>query len=824
MPKISSATSIRSIFRTSKLPSIHQLLNLWAIEDEAIIGLDMQMTYAYELVLPDLTIKSDEELNNFFQMIKNCLHSFPGNMTLQFIVKITTGADDKIKEYQNTTHPTDEIANLIVNSKIEHLQNVFTQTRRYFMFLTTRAKENETRKVKMSTLAILNKNFKKVTQEIHSNRIEKLKETALIITSSLNNIGIITKKLNEEAIAKLLYEHMNPSRKDLLVLGKIDKEKTLRTQICFNACENEFDHVYIDGYYYRAVNLYIRPETVDFSMFYEFISNLTPDCDVAVIVNTDEQESLIKQVQLAGTIAKNINQLSGFKKNYEAQTKSQEAEQLIDEVKTTFQKLFEFSFAVILRERTLEKLTIKVNACLQLFRLLGEAEGIIDDMNHLLLYLSVLPNHSHLNFRKHIFQSEAVAQILPVSAPWTGSKEPKILFQTEDDQLLPIDLFDPTLSAKHGLVLGQTGGGKSFATNFILTNFYIESEKNYIIIIDVGGSYRKLCKLFGGQYLEIELSEKFAFNPFPSKEMAIVKQTETLLGPEIELDNDVTSFLTNLLQKMLKLPNLSGKEQKIFENAIIQTYKHAKMNPPLLTSLHYQLLNYKGDEEDKKIAREYGKNLEFWTTGRYGRLLNRENSLTADARIVVFDLQKLNEEPDLQSVVFFIISSVIEKKLKDKSLKKMIVIDEGWKFFNDDVGSMLIQNLYRTARKFNAGILSISQSPVDFLSTKAANAIISNSYIKYILRLKTGFDLLKQFELNEMEIEKVKNLRIEKGKYSEIFLKFSEYNRVLKIQPSNIDYWICTTDADDTVTENKLREKYPDWSEEQILKGLAGNK
>jgi len=31
----------------------------------------------------------------------------------------------------------------------------------------------------------------------------------------------------------------------------------------------------------------------------------------------------------------------------------------------------------------------------------------------------------------------------------------------------------------------------------------------------------------------------------------------------------------------------------------------------------------------------------------------------------------------------------------------MIVIDEGWRFFNDEVGSRLIENLYRTARKMN---------------------------------------------------------------------------------------------------------------------------
>lgn len=816
MPKITPST-IRSIFQSSKTPALHNLLNLWAIEDEAIIGLDLQMTFAYELVLPDLMIKSEQEILDYFQTIKNTLHSIPDNITLQFLVKITAGAGDKIKKYQEITEAKSDIAKLIINSKVEHLKNVFTQTKKYYLFITTNPDEKQLSGVRSSLLKIINKNYKPITQEIHNSRIRKLKEITQILTSALNGIEIKTKKLQEQEILNLLYQHLNPNRTSLVDVKKIDPERTLRSQICFNACENEFDYVYLDGFYYRAINLHTRPESINFVMLINTLSHITPDSDVIWTISTESQDKLIKSVQIKGSIARNINNLSGFKKNYEATTQSEETDQLVEDVKTTFQKLYNYSFAVILRERTLEELTARANATLQAFRVFGEAEGVIDDMNHLPLFLSVLPGHSHLNFKKHIFHTEAIAQMLPLSAEWTGCKEPRILFQTDDDQLLPIDLFDPTLPAKHGLVLGQTGSGKSFTTNFLLTNFYNESEKNHIIIIDVGGSYRKLCSIFGGEYLEIELSEKFAFNPFPSKESAIKTATDT----DFELDSDVVSFLTNLVQKMLKIEKISGREQKILENAIINVYKYSKIDPPLLNSLHYQLMNYKGDDEDKALARNYGKNLEFWTTGRYGKLLNRQSSLTATARIVVFDLQKLNEEPDLQSIIFFLISSVIENKLKDKSLKKIIVIDEGWKFFSDEVGSNLIQNLYRTARKSNAGVFSISQSPVDFLSTKASTAIISNSFIKFILKIKSGYDLLPQFELNEREIEKVKNLRTEKGKYSEVFLKFSEHSRVIKIQPSGVDYWICTTDPDDTLTENKFRASHPDYTESQIIKGLA---
>lgn len=77
--------------------------------------------------------------------------------------------------------------------------------------------------------------------------------------------------------------------------------------------------------------------------------------------------------------------------------------------------------------------------------------------------------------------------------------------QIEGSRLSPFDLSNSSLSAKHGLILGGPGSGKTFTTNLILTEFYFESEDNQIIVIDTfGGGYRKMCNLLGGQYLIID--------------------------------------------------------------------------------------------------------------------------------------------------------------------------------------------------------------------------------------------------------------------------------------------------------------------------------
>lgn len=796
--------------QTGTYPSVTSLLNLWALEDGALIGLDLQFSLCYEIVPPDLTVRTDDEQNSFFYVIKSLLHNLPDNVTVQFLQTMRIGNSSLIKQYQNTTKPETALEQFIVQEKINHLKKTYTKNKKLYMFITTITEEKKPKKF----FSLIKNSVPIINKSIHDIRIKKIEELSKTVITALRNSGVQVERMTDQNIIDLLYQHLNPSRSEILDIREIQSDKTLREQLVYNACEVNFDSIYIDGYYFRAINLYFRPDAVNFYDLLNTLNQLVPDCDISISINTNEQDKLQKQLQNKANIAKGV---AGFSliANHEAIAKSQEAELLIEDTKQTNQKFFEYSFCVVLRDRSLEKLTEKSNVAILAFRNFGEADGIIDDINTMKLYLSVLPNHSYLNERKHIFNSEALCQMLPLSREWTGCTIPKLLFQTEDDQLLPLDLFDPKLSAKHGLIIGQTGAGKSFTTNFLLTNFFIENKNNHIIIIDIGGSYRKLCKLFGGSYLDIELSEEFAFNPLPNKSDAIVSEEP------FEIEPDVVSNISLLIQKMTNKKAYTNEEQVVIDTAIQNTYKSDKENI-LLQDLVFTLKNFKSESKNKnEIAKEFASSLELFTSGRYGKLFNRPSKLNLNDRIVVFDLQKLGEDLKLQSIIFFVIQTAIYGKLKNINLKKMIVIDEGWRFFDDETGALLISNLYRTARKFNAAIYAISQSPLEFLNTKAANAMISNSYIKYVLRIKSGFELLTQFGLTQQDREKVENLRLEKGKFSEVFVKFNEKSRVIKIEPNRTDYYICTTDPDDRKMEDDFRKNNPTASELEIIKEMS---
>ena len=53
----------------------------------------------------------------------------------------------------------------------------------------------------------------------------------------------------------------------------------------------------------------------------------------------------------------------------------------------------------------------------------------------------------------------------------------------------------------HTLMLGATGGGKSFTVNFLLVQALQYNPR--VLILDLGGSYRALTQFLGGGYLEV---------------------------------------------------------------------------------------------------------------------------------------------------------------------------------------------------------------------------------------------------------------------------------------------------------------------------------
>ncbi len=801
-------TTLRQAIHEPKVPPLAQFLNLWSLGDGVLVGVDLSMSSAYELELDSLRLADPSRADLFETQARAFLNSLPADVTLQFVIQVRKGDPDTIRAFReaNAGPDADALSRLVIEKKCEALGRKFLQRRRCLLFVTSHPKDG------LVPISPIIPRFKRPLRQVAAefDVLRRKEHAALdqVVSERLHNLGLKSRRLDSQELLDLAYRHLNPAKTEGLPLARVSPLRTLREQVAVTPLREEFDHVRVGDSYYRGVSLLRLPETAHPGYAWRLLDSLWPDCDLNLTVHTLDAEKAVSSLKLKNNITRTLA-FSAMSKNYEAERKHQELDELLTEIRATAQRLFRFSLSVLVRAEAPETLRDKTAAVLGSFHDFASAEGLADDMNHFRLFLGSVPGHARLNNRQFYIQTDALSGFLPLSGSWRGSRQKKMLFETPLGELVGLDPFDDDLPAKHGLILGTTGSGKSFTTNYILSAYLAESPENHVVVIDVGGSYRKLARAFGGEYLEVELSEKFGFNPFPPR---------SEIAPDGEFDGDAVAYLSLLISRMCLKPGegVSTTEKAFLETAIKAAY--AAKEEVTLSDVRRELTHLSGE---RPKAKAYADALELWTTGMYGRLFNRKGSLDVTKRMVVFDLQNLENHPDLQGVYFFVIRSIIWGKLINRKLKKIIVIDEGWKFFNDDVGAELIETLYRTARKFNGAVFSISQSPKDFLDTKAANAIITNSYIKYVLKLTKGHELLSQFELNSNEIEAIKQLQSKPGVFSDIFVKYGTHSLVARIEPCPFDYWICTTDAKDYVKESRIREENPGLSQAEILLKLT---
>ncbi len=139
-----------------------------------------------------------------------------------------------------------------------------------------------------------------------------------------------------------------------------------------------------------------------------------------------------------------------------------------------------------------------------------------------------------------------LAAMLPFSSSFIGKgADGNIMFNGDHGNLMTMSFFDGN-TPQHTLCLGQTGAGKSVNFVSMLSQAYDDFDK--IVIIEEGGSYYNLTRIFGeeAQYIVIDPSANLTLNYFDTGGLP-------LTPGQIEF---VTTFLTAMCGATNKLNEL----------------------------------------------------------------------------------------------------------------------------------------------------------------------------------------------------------------------------------------------------------------------------
>ncbi|HDV5785728.1 TPA: type IV secretion system protein TraC [Legionella pneumophila] len=408
--------------------------------------------------------------------------------------------------------------------------------------------------------------------------------------------------------------------------------------------------------------------------------------------------------------------------------------------------------------------TLTQSRCKQWLRFLSSlpfmlTEGLFSSIE----FLGMTKKLTHMN----------VANLLPVIADFKGARQGLLLptyrhqrfyLNTFDDRVLPITNFNR-------LTVASTGAGKSFFEQAQILDGL--SRDQQIFVIDLGGSYKHLCAMVGGSYVD---ASTLSLNPFTLFDFDGVTEIK---GEQV---NDYIQ-IRDLLAIMASPSEALGEVQKAWLlDAVTECWKahgrKAKMDD-VLTCLQEMLEKpgFQGDQRLKDLTILLGK---YGSLGIYGHLFNSDTPLLNASNLVVLEMGALESNPELLTIVMFVMIVIIQGQFyhSDRKREKRCIIDEAWRFLargSNPVCASFIEQGFRTARKHMGGFAVITQNLLDTMNTIQGRAIAASSDTKIIMR-QGGF---KQYvdehpkQFNPLEVKVIESFGEAKTQgFSNLMIQF----------------------------------------------------
>ena len=446
-----------------------------------------------------------------------------------------------------------------------------------------------------------------------------------------------------------------------------------------------------------------------------------------------------------------------------------------------------------------------------------------DRCMHLQAFLASLPMTLTTTFASDIklarrFTTKTLTSLchmVPILAEFTGSGArdneesltPLLLLNGRHGQITPIDPFANSGNF-NAIIVGSSGSGKSALTNDLITGNLGTGGKTYVI--DVGGSYRKLSHLLGGQWIEYTKDQYLVINPFElvrdiSDDMGyLMPILVEMVSPNENLCDYSYSVLRDHAAYILRQAHEEKRLAQIDD--LVESLQRSIRNP--------LIENTETNEPDQRILDLATQLSAFASNGLYGHYFTGHSTVNFTSNFMVLELEGLKSRKNLQSVVLLCLIFLIYQELNNGDLTqpKMVVIDEAWDLLSHKHAEKFIETGYRRARKQNASFITITQSFADYYQNDTALAALANADLRFILRQKPdSIDFLekeKKISLTPWEIRAIKSLRLKEEAYAEcLFMSPDTPSAVLQIRFDAFSRLLYSTKASDMARIQTLMQK-----------------
>ena len=269
----------------------------------------------------------------------------------------------------------------------------------------------------------------------------------------------------------------------------------------------------------------------------------------------------------------------------------------------------------------------------------------------------------------------------------------------------------------------------------------------------------------------------------------------------------------------LLIPDINYEERQALDEALINTYAkygitddneslYDPENPghyremPLLGDLHEAL-------KDNLIAKRVYNALTRYVTGSM-KSFNRPTNVDLNNKFIVFDVGRLSKEL-LPIGMYIALDYVWDKAREDRSQKKVIFMDEGWKLVGDSASPLAQEfatNVFRLIRGYGGSAVLATQDLGELMQKAGefGSAILNNSKIKILMKSerKEAEYIQKTLGLTDTERESI--IATKRG--SGLLIANSDHV-FIHVQASRTEHDLITTDRNDLAAQVKAKAAQP---------------
>lgn len=422
----------------------------------------------------------------------------------------------------------------------------------------------------------------------------------------------------------------------------------------------------------------------------------------------------------------------------------------------------------------------------------------------------------------------AAARLAPVQADFRGSNSVVVPFIGRKGQVIGMDVYDPISNNHNFLITAGTGAGKSFALNFVCSNYYDSGA--LVRLLDLGGSYKKLCHTVGGRYLDFG-REQICINPFSS----LGKDNEDRAGDEQNTATVLAEMVYSASGKSLDETEWTLIKEAVRwalardggEMGVDHVFEYLSTYPK------YVMDQSRSPLEITEKAKLMGFNLQDWISdGRYGRFANGKSTFDISSdEFVVLELERLKGQPELFKVMTMQVTNACTQDLylSDRSRRRFILFEEAYQFLkvgsadgNERIGR-IIEEGYRRARKYSGSFGIVTQSLNDLLSFGSSGMVIKNNSAYKFLLEADDYEVASRAVgcgYEGLALKLLKGVRTNKPKYSEIFFDGPCGMGIGRLAVDPWTYWVNTSAGNEVKQYEELVEQ--GLSPYNALKKLSG--